>query len=242
MSDPVEWVPRPTRGRLVTVGRRVQLGDAGPSGRLRPDAVVRFLQDVAADDVADAGFPTGGAWVVRRTALRVRPWPGGWPSFGQDIAVTTWAAGAGRAWAERRTDVVSEGGVIEATALWVHLDAAGRPSRFGPEFDAVYGEAIDGRVASPRLPASPAPPPDGLARPWVTRAADLDIAGHVNNAAVWQAVTEIVGDRPLAAAWVAHHAPIAHGEDVLLHTDRSGRLWLTVDGEVRVAASIDPGC
>ena len=38
------------------------------SGRVRLDALARYLQDVAADDVDDAGVE--GAWVMRRMAFR----------------------------------------------------------------------------------------------------------------------------------------------------------------------------
>ncbi|HEY1734060.1 MAG TPA: acyl-ACP thioesterase domain-containing protein, partial [Acidimicrobiales bacterium] len=67
--------PLPGRGRVFTAGRRVRLGDALPSGRLRLDALARYLQDVAADDVAEAGFPDEARWVVRTTHVEVHTWP-----------------------------------------------------------------------------------------------------------------------------------------------------------------------
>ena len=45
----------------------MRLGDVDPSGRLRLDAIARYLQDVASDDAADAGLDTG--WVARRTLI-----------------------------------------------------------------------------------------------------------------------------------------------------------------------------
>ena len=58
--------------------------------------------------------------------------------------------------------------------------------------------------------------------------------GHVNNAAVWQAVTEVV-TVPVAQVTVVHHGPVESGHEVTL-ASASRALWLLVDGEVRVSA------
>ncbi len=47
-------IPRPTIGRTFTGTARVRLGDVTPKGRMRLDAVARYLQDVANDDAVDA--------------------------------------------------------------------------------------------------------------------------------------------------------------------------------------------
>ena len=49
-------VPVPERGRRFTAERPVRWGDTDRHGRLRLDALARFLQDVANDDTRDAGF------------------------------------------------------------------------------------------------------------------------------------------------------------------------------------------
>jgi len=59
---------RPRAGRVFEGTRRVRLADVSPAGRLRLDAIARFLQDVSADDTADAALPDAEAWVVRITA------------------------------------------------------------------------------------------------------------------------------------------------------------------------------
>ena len=46
-----------------------------PGGRLRFDALVRYLQDVANDDTRDAGFDDVMGWVVRRTVIEVDQLP-----------------------------------------------------------------------------------------------------------------------------------------------------------------------
>jgi acyl-ACP thioesterase len=115
----------------------------------------------------------------------------------------------------------------------VPVDPTGHPVRIKPAFYDVYGEALQGRKVSGRVPA-PAVADGALLVAWPLRRADLDIVGHVNNAAVWQAVTEIVTSR---VSWVSviHHGAVESGHDVkIAHVP--GSLWMLVDGEVRVSA------
>ena len=94
---------------------------------------------------------------------------------------------------------------------------------------------MNGRRVSGRVPGH-APPPNAPVRAWPLRRADLDIIGHVNNAAVWQAVAEIF-DAPVAAVDVIHHGPLEQAHDVQLVTSEDS-MWLLVGGEVRVAVSV----
>jgi acyl-ACP thioesterase len=209
------------------------LGDADESGVIRLDGVARVLQDVATDDWEETGLESTDTWVVRRTSIRVAD-GGRWPRYKEVLTVTTWCGGAGAAWAERRTNISSGGELlVEAVALWVPVDPTGHPVRIKPAFYDVYGEALQGRKVSGRVP-SPAVADGALLVAWPLRRADLDIVGHVNNAAVWQAVTEIVTSR---VSWVSviHHGAVESGHDVkIAHVP--GSLWMLVDGEVRVSA------
>ena len=65
-------VPQPPSGRTFRVGYRIRLSDADASGRLRLDAVARYLQDAAIDDVAetDWGAPEH-LWVLRSVRIDV---------------------------------------------------------------------------------------------------------------------------------------------------------------------------
>ena len=187
----IEFVHRPVKGRLYSNTCRVRLSDAGPDGLLRPDGTARYLQDVASDDWAESGLDPSDTWVVRRTALRVAG-GGRWPALARSSRSRRGVAGAGAAWAERRTDLEIEGGLmVEAVAIWVSLDGSGRPLRLSEEFHDVYGDAVAGRRVSGRVPAAPVPA-DARTQPWPVRRVDLDVVGHVNNAAVWAAVTEVV--------------------------------------------------
>jgi len=243
---PAALVSRPAAGRVFEGLRRVRLGDVSPAGRLRLDAATRYLQDVSADDTADAALPEAEAWVVRRTVIEVRAFP----RYLEPLALATWCSGTGSHWAERRISVVGEaGGAIEAATTWVHLDpASGRPRRLSEGFDALYGEAAAGRRVKARLvhPDPPAGLPD---RPWPLRFTDFDVLGHVNNAAYWEAVEEALSSRrdlraPLRAE-VEHRAAVERGATVEVRTadGADGRLdlWLLADGAVVTTARVVPG-
>ena len=183
-----ELVPAPGVGRRFARTLVPGLADAAPTGRVRLDALARWLQDVAHADVVDAGVGDRAVWVVRRARLQVARWP----RFDEPATVATFGSGMGRMWAQRRTTITTEaGGLVEAVALWVHLDpAGGRPVPLTDDELAVYGPSALGREVKARL-RHPAAPPDGApGRPWAFRAAELDLAGHVNNAAYWAALEE----------------------------------------------------
>jgi acyl-ACP thioesterase len=229
----IEFVAPSGRGRAFSGQFRVRLGDADENGIIRLDGVARVLQDVATDDWEETGLESSDTWVVRRTAIRVAE-GGRWPHYKEVITVTTWCGGAGAAWAERRTNLSSKGQLlVEAVALWVPVDPTGHPVRIKPAFYDVYGEALQGRKVSGRIAAATVAE-DATYLDWPLRRADLDIVGHVNNAAVWQAVTEVVA-APISWVSVVHHGAVESGHDVkIAHVP--GALWLLVDGEVRVSA------
>ena len=226
-------MPLADEGRRFSGQFPVRLGDADANGVLRLDGAARMLQDIATDDWDDTGVESSDVWVVRRTALRVAP-GGRWPRYKEELTLTTWCGGVGAAWAERRTNIsLDDRLLVEAAALWVPIDPSGHPVRIRPEFFEIYGDAIRDRKVSGRV-AKPVVSPGASSRPWPLRRADLDVVGHVNNAAVWQAVTEIVTD-PVATVTVVHHGPVEGGHNVTL-ASVPGSLWLLVDGVVQVSA------
>jgi acyl-ACP thioesterase len=229
----IEFVPLSEFGRRYSGEFRVRLGDADASGILRLDGVARVLQDVATDDWEDTGLESTDTWVVRRTTIRVAE-GGRWPRYKEVLTVTTWCGGTGAAWAERRTNISARGQLlVEAVALWVPVDPSGHPVRIKPAFFDVYGDAMQGRKVSGRI-TSPEVAVGAQFFEWPLRRADLDIVGHVNNAAVWQAVTEVV-TTPVSWVSVIHHGAVESGHDVRI-AHAPGSLWLLVDGEVRVSA------
>ena len=230
-----EYVPEPRVGRRFSINTLVRLSDALPSSYWRLDGVARALQDAATEDWEDCGIVTDALWLARRTSFRT---VGPWPVIYEPLKLTTFCAGVGAAWAERRTNVyVGDRLVIEASSLWVPVDPRGFPVRIPATFHEIFGEAMGGRRVSGRVPVT-SPPEDAPRRPWPLRRADLDVIGHVNNAAVWQAVAEVF-DSPVVSVDVIHHGPVEEGHVVELATSEAA-MWLLVDGEVRVAAHVVP--
>jgi acyl-ACP thioesterase len=239
-----ELVPRPSVGRVFEEARRVRLGDVSPGGRLRLDAATRYLQDLSADDTADAALPDADAWFVRKTVIEVRAFP----RYLEPLELATWCSGTGSHWAERRISVVGQaGGSIDAATTWVHLDpSTGRPKRVPAGFDEVYGEASGGRRVNARLLHAD-PPDDAPRMAWALRFTDFDVLSHVNNAAYWEAVEEaLAGRRQLRAplrAEVEHRTAIERGAtvDVVMHDHGDDlSVWLVADGAVAASARVQP--
>jgi len=232
----VEYVVRPAQGRTFSSSRTVFLGDAGVDGHLRVDGLARYLQDVASDDWADSGINADDFWLARRTAWRLIR-AGRWPRLNESVTLTTWCGGSGAAWAERRTDLEIEGQVmVEAASLWVPVGPEGRPRRVRPDFYEVYGAAAGGRKVSGRVTKIPVDP-SASSQTWTIRRSDIDVVGHVNNAAVWSAVAE-VAPAGVRAASVTHHASVELADPLLLRV--SGDLfWMTVDDDVRVSGDFE---
>jgi acyl-ACP thioesterase len=235
-----DLVPEPTEGRRFETTRRVRLADADRAGRLRLDALARLLQDVGNDDFADAGLDPGSPWVARRTVVEAAD---GWPRLGDRLQLTTWCGGLGGRWGERRTSVRSERGRVEVASLWVFLGEDGRrPTKLPDWFLHTYGAAALGRTVTARL-RLPAVADGADARPWAVRSTDLDVLGHVNNAATWQAVEDEAERRGIVPvrAELEYGGALEPGEDVVLRSTFDGgrlHLWLCVDDEVRAAALV----
>jgi acyl-ACP thioesterase len=237
-------VPRPSVGRVVLGERRVRLGDVDPTGRARLDALARYLQDMARDDSSSTDLENAMGWVVRRTLIEVRCAP----RLEEWLELATWCSGYGGRWAERRTEIRGErGAVVDSSTVWVHVDpATGRPRRLPERFFEIWGEASGHRKISARTSLQSTPAPEAVASPWTVRLADLDVLGHMNNAAHWAAVEEALRGQEVPGrmrAELEHGVSIEPHHVVELHTHRvDGRVetWLTADDAVASAARITP--
>jgi acyl-ACP thioesterase len=128
--------------------------------------------------------------------------------------------------------------------VWVHLGRDAKPARigdFGP-----YAESAGDRVVSTRLELQ-APGPDANRTAWPLRATDVDVLGHVNNAAYWHAVEHrlpgagIDARRPFRARLDYRH-PLDLGDTVeLLEGADAGTLALAfeVGGQERAIALVE---
>jgi acyl-ACP thioesterase len=231
-----DLVPMPSSGRRFHAVRQVRLSDADPAGGLRLDALASYLQDVAADDARDAELEDALAWVVRRLVIEVVT---GLPRLGEEVALTTWCSGTGSRWAERRTTVHSETALVEAAAVWVPVDAGGRPARLSGRFHQAYDDVAAGRRVSARL-TLPDPPVDATWAPWPLRRSDLDLLGHVNNAAYFHAVEEVRSGRPVRRATIEYRKAISGDAPVDLAVTGE-TLWLAQDGAICAASRVESG-
>jgi acyl-ACP thioesterase len=192
-------------------------------------------------DGLDAGLPTEGAWIIRRSTLRVERMP----RFAELCELRTWCSGAAKSVAERRTSISGDrGGAVESEAIWVHVDpVARRPVRLPAGFQDVYGPSAGG--ARPRTSLRhPASPPEGAERiDWAFGIADLDIAGHVNNTFYWRVAEELLdleaGGSNATVLEAEYRAGIGAGP-AFVHRDGS-MLWITdVDGSLAATISAEP--
>jgi acyl-ACP thioesterase len=228
-----EIVPDPGKGRAFEQGMRPGIADGDAAGRCRLDAMARWLQDIAYADLIDSGFEGRGAWIVRRTRIRVERFP----RFGEDLTVRTFCSGIGRFSAERRTSIAGESAAVETVSLWVCLDPErGRPMRFPPDFVSLYEESAGGRDANVRLRHDD-PPADAERSPWYFRASEMDPAGHINNSHYWVPLEEELASGPEPEsidAEVEYRDPAVAGDAVVLKAGSS--MWIAgVDGTVNAS-------
>ncbi|MBA2295270.1 MAG: hypothetical protein H0W16_09065 [Actinobacteria bacterium] len=188
-------LPRPAVGRSFASTRRVRLADMDATGRVRLDAIARFLQDIAIDDVQETGWGTPEhLWFVRRIRVEVRT-----PLLeDRELELVTWCSGLAAIAAGRRWSVSGDrGGRVEVDSVWIHLGPDQRPARI--ESFGLYAEATGGRPVSTRLEL-PLPSADVRRTAWPLRATDVDLHGHVNNAVHWQAIEDVLRSRQFDAS------------------------------------------
>jgi acyl-ACP thioesterase len=234
------FLAEPAGGRVYATRRIVRSTDVTPSGRLRLDALARYLQTAAEDDVADAGLAEPVVWLVRRCRLAISALP----FMGERLSVRTFCSGTGPRWAERTTTLSgAQGQLVQASAVWAAVSRdTGRPVPLSEAFLHSYGAAAAGREVSARLwHLRPDSATSSTGRDWPLRAADFDTAGHVNNAVHWAAVEDVLaaaGWLP-AAAEVEYHRAILPGcvpRLVLGEREQESLLWL-LDGERLLASA-----
>lgn len=219
-AGPAPFTADPPTGRVFSGHRTIRSTDVTPAGVFRLDALARYLQDVAEDDVAATGWQAPYVWLLRRCTVTARDCP----RLGERLELRTFCSAAGPRWAQRTTTVAGPGGdLIQAVAVWAAVDpATGLPRPLGEDFQRLYGVAAQGRTVSARLslpkPDGPGAPGQALSgeatvREWPLRASDFDTAQHVNNAIHWAALEDVIaglGWRP-SVAELECHRPIRLG-------------------------------
>lgn len=247
--------------RAYVMHQQVRLGDTTRRGRLRLDALARYLQDVATEDTAEVDMPDDRGWVLRRMEYEI----GRLPSIYELVDIETRCTGVGRRWAERTTTLagveglnsdrsgLAHGVVATARAVWVYISLdSGAPQSLRPEFFAAYGDAIRAHKVSARL-THPDPPEDAPRVAWPSRSSDIDVFGHVNNAIYWIPVEDFIAEHGTEQdseqgpePWV-EHASIEFGAgidpgdqcDLVRVTDpRSLWIWFLVGDDVRASVQV----
>lgn len=235
-------VPPVGTGRILTARRRCRLGDVTPKGRLRLDAIARYLQDVANDDSRDAEWSDPHWWVVRRNVIDVHTFP----TYLQEVDLTTWCGGLGSHWAERRTRITSVDGevLVDAATLWVHVDQHTlQPSRVPADVAPVLEKSANGRKVGARLilRAADFDTSAAVTREWPLRFSDFDTVGHMNNAAYWEVVEEhmaALAGRSGLRAVMEHVIQVDPGQHVQSQsTSDDGVSVQLVNGDVTHAAA-----
>lgn len=143
---------------------------------------------MAVADAIDAGTLRRSAWIIRRTTMWVRQLP----RFSEQLELKTWCSGIAKSVAERSTSITGDrGAAVEVEAIWVHMDPETRsPARLPAAFHDAYAESAAGQRPRSSLRHPPSPPSDAERLEWAFVRADIDIAGHVNNAIYWRVAEE----------------------------------------------------
>ncbi len=195
MPESSELAALPAQGRVFTSHRRVRANDADTQRRLRLDGMARYLQDVAFDDLNDAGFSQVHAfWVLRRCIIRViRP-----AHFNDEIRLRSWCSALSGRWCNKRVTIdAGSGALVETEGFWINVDGStGIPAPLSEEFIARFSvPAADHKLHWRRMLPRPPVGDDPLqGTPFPMRAADFDWLSHVNNAAYWYVLEDYLED------------------------------------------------
>jgi acyl-CoA thioesterase FadM len=216
-------------------GYRVRFDEAGPDGRVRTSALLRYAQDVAWRHSEDLGFDRiwytqrGRWWVVRSVDLAVlAPIP-----MGQTLRVSTAVIGHRRIWARRLSECRLADGTLAATVTtdWVILDDRGRLVRIPDDFGLSFSNPVlPGDIVRVEQPE----PPDRVTSVAIrVRPQDLDPMGHVNNATYVDWVEEGLAGLGLAGAVAAlprdcrleYRASAAPGDELTITAWHDAERW-----------------
>ena len=130
--------------------------------------------------------------------------------------------------------------------IWIYVDGeTGAPRKLNDDFFDIYGSATERKVSA-RLQLPNQAPDHASERAWPIRFVDLDVLGHVNNAAQWAPVEEVAHRTGMKLEGV--RAQLEHGGEtppgsatIRWVGDASGfRTWLTTEAGTGSAAEVRP--
>ncbi len=197
---------RKPNARFFSETYRVRTGDIDQEMRVRIDALARYLQDAANDNIAPMEYAdTDPFWIVRRTVIDVLE-PITWPS---DFVAERWCGALSTRWTDMRVRLRAQSqtnrfnpdprpnGLVETAAFWINVNEQGMPSRISDDMYEFLTTMTDEhrlrwRAMNPEAPA--AEDLDLPDREHILRITDFDPFKHLNNAAYLAAVEdELVG-------------------------------------------------
>lgn len=235
----------PESGYVYHTAWRVATGDIGGDLHLRLDSVARYIQEVGAENLVDAGEAEEHPhWLVQRTVVDViEP-----IEFPNEVSFSRWCSALSSRWCTMRVDLVGgDGGRIETEGFWIAINANTlTPQRVT---DTLI-EKFASTTTQHRLKWRPwlqNPEHTNESMPFTLRRTDIDLFEHVTNTAYWHAIHEVVTlvpdvCTPPYRAVIEYRRPIKYGEDVTIQWCRGDdaqvpevHIALTVGDDVRAA-------
>ncbi|TPG33039.1 acyl-[acyl-carrier-protein] thioesterase [Mycolicibacterium hodleri] len=232
----------PAEGYVYRTSWPVTTSDIDEHLHLRLDGVARYIQEVGAENLVDAGEAEAHPhWIVNRTVIDVIE-PIDWPN---DVTFSRWCSALSTRWCTMRVDLVgSEGGRIETEGFWICMNKDTlTPSRVTDTLIARFASTADEHRLKWRPWLENPGQLDSVA-PFGLRRTDIDIFQHVTNTAYWHAIHEVMAQEPDVCTApfrtvVEYRKPIRYGEEVTIGYSRRGQevhVALRVGDDVRAAA------
>jgi acyl-ACP thioesterase len=235
--------PLPESGYVYRTAWPVATGDVGGDLNLRLDGVARYIQEVGAENLVDAGEAEDHPhWLVQRTVIDViEP-----IDFPNEVSFSRWCSALSSRWCTMRVDLVgSDGGRIETEGFWIAINSATlTPQRVSDTLIERFASTTEVHRLRWR-PWLDNPAEVDVVMPFALRRTDIDIFEHVTNTAYWHAIHEVVAlfpdiCTPPYRTVVEYRRPIKYGEDVSLQWIRRGptevHIALAVGDDIRAAA------
>lgn len=236
----------PAAGYVYRTSWRVATGDLDGNLHLRLDGVARYIQEVGAENLVDAGEAEDHPhWLVQRTVIDViEP-----IEFPNEVFFSRWCSALSSRWCTMRVDLVgSDGGRIETEGFWIAINSKTlTPQRVSDTLIERFASTTDVHRLKWR-PWLENPAEVDEVTPFALRRTDIDIFEHVTNTAYWHAIHEVMAlvpdvCTPPYRAVIEYRRPIKYGEDVTIQWIRRGtrqtpdvQIALTVGDDVRAAA------
>lgn len=248
--------------RYFEAAYRVRTGDVDQQMRVRLDAVARYLQDIANDNIEATDYGASDPfWIVRRTVIDViRPfsWPAG-------VTAQRWCGALSTRWTNMRVRLTADHetnrfnpderapGLIETEAFWINVNDQGMPSRITDGMLDMLSQMTDEHRLRWRS-MNPDKAPDASSvelpdRQHVLRSTDFDPFKHLNNAAYLEAIEdELIDQSDLVEGphrvVIEYLRPIVPGVSITLRRVREADrllVWMLIPddaGDQVVAATV----